>query len=77
MSPRHCSHVLTTHKQKTVQTLPQVIDQQTRLPSLVDDRSWLVFQPLGVDPSCWVKQPVVKWKEDAGFLEYQRFVKDL
>ena len=60
-----------------MQTLLQVIDQQTRQPSLVDGRSWLVFQLLGVDPSCWLKQPVVKWKEDAGFLAYQRFVKDL
>ena len=43
----------------------------------IDGRSWLVFQLLVVDPNCWLKQPVVKWKEDAEFLAYQRFVKDL
>ena len=42
-----------------------IIDQQTRLPNLVDGRSWLVFKLLGVDPSSWLKQPVDKWKEDA------------
>ena len=28
-------------------------------------------------PLARVKQRVVKWKEDAGFLAYQRFLKDL
>ena len=36
-----------------------------------------MFQLLGVDPSCWLKQPVDKWMEGAGFLAYQRFIKDL
>ena len=39
-----------------------VIDQQTLPPNLVDRRPWLVFQLLGVDPSCWLKQPVDKWR---------------
>ena len=54
-----------------------VIDHQTRLSYLVDGRSWLLFQLLGVDTSYWLKQPVGKWKEDAGFLAYQRFIKGL
>ena len=63
--------------EESVGSAASVTDQQTRLSNLVDERSWLVFQLLGVDPGCWLKQPADKWMEDAEFLAYQRFIKDL
>lgn len=54
-----------------------VIQQDTRLSDLIDERSWMLFKEHHVCGTAWLTSPAERWEEDEEFAKLREFTRSL
>ena len=54
-----------------------VVVESTTLSDLVDERSWLIFDEIGVCEPTWLNLPPAEWGQSGEFIKFEEFVTGL